>query len=207
MGNYKISSVRKIIESILETNFNLYISIFYEFFNSFNLDDATGCQLDIIGSWFGYPRPYVIDVNTPVFTYDNNTSLPVALQGGWKENPTPPPQNEGVWIDGLRNKDKGLSGDEDYRRLLKSFIIFQRDSSTSGYSQFLNSLFINGLGNEIDVEIEELTTIGIGLKFSEQLNFIQVDLAERLIPKFHPAGYPIRYLENADGYKFYVFIN
>lgn len=75
----------------------------------FNLEDAVGHQLDILGEWIGISRFLQIQLTGIYFSWDDTPDI------GWES---------GVW-QGAFDSDEGLSalGDEDYRRLLYTMIM------------------------------------------------------------------------------------
>lgn len=75
---------------------------------AFDLDTATGDQLDVVGQWIGLPRALPVLVTGVYFSWDDTVGTSF---------------DNGVW-QGPFDPDSGLTlmGDDDYRRLLRTKI-------------------------------------------------------------------------------------
>lgn len=144
---------------------------------AFDLDTATGAQLDVIGLWVGIPRRINVPVSNVYFAWDTAGI-------GW---------DQGVWFStGDPSDSISVLDDDTYRLVLRAKIAANNwDGTTITAAPILNSIF-NGRGTYVQLNDNGDMSFNVYIMGPEPSALKKALIAGDYIP-VKPAGVRVNY--------------
>jgi hypothetical protein len=147
--------------------------------SSFDIDTATGNQLDIVGQWVGIPRKISVPIFGVYFSWDSTSDE------GW---------DNGVWK-APNDPDSGFTilPDDLYRRVIRAKVMANKSCGCASDIYLILSEIISGASIVKVVDNQDMT-VTIQLDVSE-ITMIEREIIETGILQIQPAGVGVVYEE------------